>query len=233
MSFNPLAATGLVFRGNTHDGAFLGTAFLFRNASTVVTAAHVIDGLNASDVTVLLPNTLPLETLGVRHIERCPGVDLAALMLATKSGAEPFWNHVSNFSLGEEFMAYGFPEDVMAPSHGLQTPRLFRGHYQRYFHHQSYRGYGYNAGEMSIPAPGGLSGGPVFRPGAFPMLTGLVTENFRSTTILESLEELQDAGRSSITKYQQLIQYGVVLLLDSHDTWLTTHVGQRWSPGAT
>jgi hypothetical protein len=59
---------------------------------------------------------------------------------------------------------------------------------------------------MSIPAPAGLSGGPLFRPGAPPMVTALVTENLQSTTFLDQIEtivELVSAclGRSGPPKH--------------------------------
>jgi Trypsin-like peptidase domain len=228
MTFDPLAATGLVFRGLGPTATFVGSGFLFRNGVSVITAAHVVDGLNPTNASFVLPHTLPLEYHELRAIQTCPSADLAILALKSPSSAPPFSNHVSNYSVGEDFMAYGFPEDIMADSPNIQTPRLFRGHYQRYFYHHSKLGYGYNAAEASIPFPPGLSGGPVFRPSAHAMVTGLATENFRSSSILESEEEERmerDGSRSSsMIKYQQVIQYGVTLLLDSHKEWLAERI---------
>jgi hypothetical protein len=34
---------------------------------------------------------------------------------------------VSNYALGEDFMAYGYPEDVYGPDPQRATPRLFKG----------------------------------------------------------------------------------------------------------
>ena len=228
MSFDPLRATGVVLRGSAPDAPFLGTCFLFRQPTYVLTAAHVVAGAEASELTVVLPRTLPLETHRVSRAELCPGVDLAFLALADgPSSAEPFWNHVGNFGLGEDLMAYGFPEDVFGPTQGVATPRLFRGYYQRFYYHKSHLGYSYNAGEMNIAAPGGLSGGPIFRPGAPPMVMGLVTENLSSTTVLEAMEEQLAPTQTRQIQYQRVIQYGVSLLLDSHEEWLSQFIPPR------
>ncbi len=124
-------------------------------------------------------------------------------------------------------MAYGFPEDVFGPTQGVATPRLFRGYYQRFYYHKSHLGYSYNAGEMNIAAPGGLSGGPIFRPGAPPMVMGLVTENLSSTTVLEAMEEQLAPTQTRQIQYQRVIQYGVSLLLDSHEEWLSQFIPPR------
>jgi hypothetical protein len=228
MTFDPLAATGLVLAGSSHDGSFRGTCFLFRQSTHAVTAWHVVMGLLPEQITIVLPRTLPLETHSVADLQRCPGTDLALIVLkGGGSNAEPFWDFVGNYELGEGLMAYGYPEDVLGPDQRQATPRLFRGYYQRYFHYHSHLGASYNAGEMSIAAPGGLSGGPVFRPGAFPMVTGVVTENLTSTTLLEAHEEQTMPGLTKRTEYQRVIQYGVSLLLDSHGPWLSEWVPPR------
>ena len=58
------------------------------------------------------------------------------------------------------FLGFGYPVEGSANS--LPVPRLVKGHFQRYF---GYAAPGstesYFAGEMSIPAPAGLSGGPL------------------------------------------------------------------------
>jgi hypothetical protein len=57
--------------------------------------------------------------------------------------ARAFWNFVSNYSVGEEFMAYGFPVEGPdpVPEPSMTVPRLFRGHYQRFLEHSSHLGY--------------------------------------------------------------------------------------------
>lgn len=112
-----------------------------------------------------------------------------------KDLVEPFWGCVGNYSLGEEFFAFGFPEDSLGPNQGHPTARLFKGHFQRFMQYKSHMGYAYFAGELSTPCPGGLSGGPLFRPDAPEMLTGLVAENIEAATLLNSREVVQANSR--------------------------------------
>jgi hypothetical protein len=136
---------------------------------------------------------------------------------------EPFWGAVGNYSLGEQFHAFGYPEDVAADVPG-PTPRLFTGHFQRFFDYHSFAGFRYPAGELSLPAPAGLSGGPLFRPGAPQMVTGLVAENFESRTTLESVEEVSGGGERTIHTTARVISYGVAVMLAPLGEWLTEHV---------
>ena len=64
-------------------------------------------------------------------------------------------------------MTCGFPTEGPfdeAPAIPIPVPRLFLGYYQRFFKYPETSRNRYLAGEMSIPAPGGLSGSPLFRP---------------------------------------------------------------------
>jgi hypothetical protein len=136
---------------------------------------------------------------------------------------EPFWGAVGNYSLGEQFHAFGYPEDVAADKPG-PTPRLFTGHFQRFFDYRSFAGFRYRAGELSLPAPAGLSGGPLFRPGAAVMVTGLVAENFESRTTLDSVEEVSREGDRTTYSTVRVIAYGVAVMLDPLSGWLDEHV---------
>jgi hypothetical protein len=166
-----------------------------------------------------------LEVIG---IARHPTADIAVLEIAPAHGGgfPPFQDFVTEYKLGEDLFAFGYPEDTFGSTLGKITPRLFRGYYQRYMYYHSPLGYVYNAGEMSIGAPAGLSGGPVFRPGEYSTnyrVTGIVTENLESTTFLDAVEEIQRDGTVERSKYQKIITYGVALLLDSHADWLAAN----------
>ncbi len=132
---------------------------------------------------------------------------------------EPFWGSVGNFSLGEEFHAFGYPENVLGQDARVPTARLFTGHYQRFFQYRSHAGYEYLAGEMSIPSPAGLSGGPLFRPGAPQMVTALAAENFDSSTTLDAHEEVSEERGTVRTQYQRIISYGLAVMLDPLRDW--------------
>jgi hypothetical protein len=82
----------------------------------------------------------------------------------------------------------------------------------------------YAAIELNIPCPGGLSGGPVFRSNALPIVTGLVTDNLESHTTLDAGEEERIPGRVKSTEMRRVITYGVALRLGSLAGWLDEHI---------
>jgi hypothetical protein len=79
-------------------------------------------------------------------------------------------------------------------------------------------------GELSIPCPAGLSGGPLFRPGAPQMLTAMATENIYSTAAAEAIEEETRGGAVNRKTYHRIIEYGVALMLDPLMKWLDDHI---------
>jgi hypothetical protein len=209
---------------------------MLRWANWFVTASHCVGKLGAADVGVLLPGlsaTIRAERL-IRHgsadicIVRLPNFD--------REPAEPFWGVVGNYTLGEEFHAFGWPEEILGDTR--PTPRLFTGHFQRFIpKHRSHLGFRYRAGELSIPCPGGLSGGPLFRPEAPQMLTGMVTENLEAWTLLDSVEEVQDNGRLYKLESRRVLTYGLALMLDQALIgWTSTYphalLGKSLAPSA-
>jgi len=220
--FQPQRATGLVlhFKGS----AFLGSCFAFRRADSYFTARHCIGDLPTDDIAILQPAVHPQQVLRVRDVVRHPTADLAILRVGEEHSrsVHPFTDWAGNYFLGEDFWAYGYPEDLLRRRTQVPTPRIFKGHYQRYFSHQSPLGYCYDAAEMSIPAPHGLTGGPVFRDVAPLVVTGLVTENLESPTVLWKQEEstLEERMTQGALDPPPVISYGVVLLLDYHGPWL-------------
>ena len=130
--------------------------------------------------------------------------------------------------MGEDFFAYGYPADPIGPNASAPTQRLFKGHYQRFMEHRSFMGYRYLAGEMSIAAPAGLSGGPLFRPGAPQMVTALVAENIASQLVVDSIEERSEAGRVVKTEVRQnVISYGTAVMLSAISDWLDAEIPPR------
>ena len=236
MRFNPLLAVGIVLVADRAGVAvFSGSCFGFRRESTALTAAHCCP-VDASETQVLFPGLSPTPRPVVR-IERHPTADVAALYF-DGSEAVPdvddypehaFWDHVANLGLGEEFEAYGFPTDGPAPDSSATAPtaRMFRGHYQRFLEYPDHHGAHYLAGEMSIPAPAGLSGAPLFRPGAFQMVTGLVTANLDSYSITDSFEEVREGGSIYRLESRRIITYGVALILAGVEDWLLESIPPR------
>ncbi len=234
MPFNPLLGVGMVWaRQIGPEPIMLGSAFAFRSAESWLTAAHVVGhgeiergNLAVVTYTPRVPEAL-IYWRAVEEVQVHPNADLALLRVTPMDSergddpAHPFWNYVGNYALGEDFMAFGFPESVFGDDGRSPTPRLFKGSYQRIFDYMSgHEKRHYVAGEMSIPAPAGLSGAPLFRPGAQQMVTAVVTENMESTTYLDAIEIVNRGGDTSTTRYEKVISYGVALMLDRVAEWL-------------
>jgi hypothetical protein len=152
-----------------------------------------------------------------------PSADLAVLSVLGPQ-VDPFPGVATKYAMGDEFFAFGFPADVFGPGSLRPTARLFRGYFQRYFEYASPLGYTYNAGEMSVPSPGGLSGGPVLRLADGPFVSGLAAENLKTYTVLEAEEEVATPAGTMRREYREVINYGVAVLLDSVYDWLKVHI---------
>lgn len=226
---NPLSAVKTLVRQNVRTrapGALLGSCFALRHRRHYLTAAHCVKGLPTEEVHVLGHTDGVAEYRTVSDVIIHPTADVAILTVVTRETdtSDPFWGTVGNYSLGEDFLAFGYPEDVFGANARTPTPRLFKGSFQRFFHYSSRLGYRYLAGELSIGCPAGLSGGPLFRPGAHPMLLGLVAENHESTVALHSEETVEADGVTIRTRNLSVINYGICVMLHDIKDWLDQHV---------
>ncbi len=149
------------------DGAPpIGTGFNIDRRGLVLTAAHVVKGLEhvwilntslrAEDRRLLFPCS---------NIIRHPSADVAALVMPEDHWADA--EHFStrnpdtgyrDFPLGTDVASYGYP---MIGGEKPVPPRLMKGHIQRAFVHRE-EGYRYAALELGFPAFAGQSGSPVF-----------------------------------------------------------------------
>jgi hypothetical protein len=59
------------------------------------------------------------------------------------------------------------------------------------------------------------------------MLTGLVTENLETATLLDSEERLLDDGTHFHEHYRRVINYGVALMLDRVSDWINENIPPR------
>jgi hypothetical protein len=225
--FNPLTAVQILGRiaGDPNKLETLGSCFAFRHQNNILTAAHCVGSLAAHEMAVVGPGNNDLIVRLVQDVHRHPSADVALLRLESNNNdtSQPFLDCVGNFSLGEDFVAYGFPEDVFGKTARKPVPRLFKGYFQRFMPYKSHMGFEYLAGELNIGCPAGLSGGPLFRFGTTAMLMGLVTENHESTTVLHS-EEVQTEGRETHILYRSVINYGICVMLDPLRPWLDSLV---------
>lgn len=229
---NSLYGVALLFgKQEGTEGVFLGSCFAYRQRTHFLAANHCVKERTTTTLLIVSPTDgLPRSVLEVRTH---PTADLSLLVVEPRENdlIEPFWGCVGNYSLGEDFFAFGFPEDsALGPNTGRPTARLFKGHFQRFMHHKSQMGYSYIAAELSIACPEGLSGGPLFRPEAPVMLTGLVAENIEAATFRDSQEIEQPSGRV-VREHWKVINYGVSVMLEPVNDWLDEHVSPRNARG--
>jgi hypothetical protein len=224
-------------RSATGVPTYGGSCFLFRQGNVALTAAHCLDGRGDRDLYMGWPlwsRTGDLLGTPVVDVVRHPVADLAILRLP--QGAAEAWDPprvpfkdavpVEGFA-GPPFNAIGFPLEVLEETGGhAPTPRVFVGYWQRRFLRSGAGDeYTYEAGEMSIPAPVGLSGGPVFGSwSAEGLVMGVVTAQHSSYTIESAYEEVQADGKHYRHERASIVQYGVALLLEPLRDWLDEHV---------
>jgi S1-C subfamily serine protease len=223
--FNHIAPVIVLPEGSKSNHWHLGgTGFCFRAPEFILTAAHCIGDAVIGQIGIL--NFSDRKIIRAIDILKHNKADIVIMRLSSnESRLIPFWNFVSNYSLGEQFYTYGFPYEDQSTGERMITPRLFTGIFQRFFDY-SHGPWNYLATELNIPAPMGLSGGPLFRPGAPQMLTGMVTANFESQAIVDYYEEQITEKEKHIYKTSKVVTYGVALLLDQLADWLNEHLPQ-------
>lgn len=238
---NPLEATGYLFRmvGEVGDSPMpkftpLGSCFAFRDSRYFLTASHCLRGVPDAEVAVytgftgmLIGSLIKRARAVVCH----PSADVALLEVRADHQLVPFWHVAENLTLGEEFMAYGFPEDTFGEHERAIAYRFFRGHFQRFMPYRSpVTGFSYEAIELNVATPGGLSGAPLFRPNDHSAVAGIVTENLQSRTGLDSWTQVVEPGHTRVIESYQLISYGVALRLAQVTDWLDQHTPIPKSP---
>jgi len=218
-----MMSAGLVF---TLDAAgrptYSGTCACYRARHLLVTAAHCVPE-DAAAYAVLLPSD-PGEGRTLRpvvSVTRSETSDIALLQTPPRD-TEDFPGQVfrsvpNELVEGGDFIAFGYPVEGAG---GQPTGRLFKGHHQRYFGYDDSAGRSYFAAEMSIPAPAGLSGGPIVPAHQTDQLLGVVTTNVESYVVLDSFEEVEEGGRTLRVESRRVVNYGIAALLSGHRDWL-------------
>lgn len=189
MDFFPMFATGLTFcQEEGGDWHISGTGAAYNSRHAYVTAAHCVP----EDCTVAVQVTKGSGGTVVRQAQsvvRHPETDIAVVTLDPAEDDSTALNHCvytrpSRDMLidGGNFVGHGYPVE------GAQSPvaRTFKGHFQRYFGYEPPGGGGgsYFAGEMSIRAPPGFSGGPLAYTDMPQGLVAVVTTNVDSESSL-------------------------------------------------
>lgn len=164
----------------------------------------------------------------VSAVERNEKSDVALLTADVTPEDEFLQHHVfdgvaSGLIEGGDFNAYGYLSKGPMTGPSL-VGRFLKGNFQRYFGYTGPQGHEYFAGELSVPAPAGLSGGPVVYPQDSKNLAGIVTANVESYAILDQIEEAREDG--STTKYEsrRVLSYGLCAMLSGLKEWLDEQV---------
>jgi hypothetical protein len=212
----PIAALSEAGRWN-----FAGTAFCFRAPEYLVTASHCIGDLPTARIGYAADQSTRIVPL--MEVHRHPTADIAIMRIPEPSPFVPFWNFVGNYGLGEEFRTFGFPYEDLRDGRKNLLPRWFHGYFQRVFDYE-HGPWKYSAAEINTPAPLGLSGAPLFRPGAEQMVTGVVTANFSSELVEDYYEEEDKKGGRTVHRTARITTYGVALLLQPLAEWLNAHL---------
>ncbi|MHA7278882.1 S1 family peptidase [Arthrobacter sp. MDT2-2] len=237
MSFSPALATGIIYRvQESGERTFTGSCFMFRRDDVLLTAKHCVhaDGSYVVELSGVRRN------LNVKEIRTHPTADLAVLIAegsfdhrAGDGGPETaFQDGVGDWNVGDDFMTFGYPSEGPGADTAVSpTPRMFKGHFQRFLQYESPAGSSYLAGEMSIPAPGGLSGSALFNPAMPSLVTGLVTTNLETFAVTDSVSEVLQDGTHYREESRRVLNYGLALMLSDVADWLYLEVpesAQGW-----
>lgn len=223
LDFFPRFATGPVYFAPP-EGAweFSGTGAMYLRPYVILTAAHCVP--NVADARFAFRSPMESFARTVEQVIRHPKIDLAALVISKDAAVPPngVYSEIGHTLIdGGDFIAFGYPAEE-----NTNVPRMFKGHYQRHFQYQSPDGRAYFAAELSIPAPAGLSGGPVSNAHRPQVLDAIVTANHDSSLVIDSYEEEERDGTISRGKITRVVSYGIAAMLvpDDVQQWVHTVV---------
>ncbi len=160
----------------------------------------------------------------VRHLE----TDIAVVLLDPDEDDSTALDHCVYVRARDmlidagDFVGHGYPVE------GAQNPvaRTFKGHFQRYFEYKPpIGGASYFAGEMSIPAPPGFSGGPLAYADMPRGLVAVVTTNVDSEVIIDRYEEVEHDGVIHREQISRIISYGIAAMTSRIRDWLDETAG--------
>lgn len=239
---NPLAGVGMVYAFPSQRD-YRGTCFAYKEDWFWITGRHVIDGLTTDQE---LESDSP--TIGISHasrltieatrVETHPSADLAVVIAGggihiDGHPVQPF-ETIESVRFGSDFWAFGYPIDhARGAPEPNPTPRLFKGHVQRLLSYSA-PPFHYDAAEISMPAPRGLSGGPMFNPYNHGQLFGVVVANEQSYTSIESSEIELAPNQLLEREVREVVSYGVAVRLADYEPWIDEQLDAqraRWREG--
>ena len=223
LDFFPRFATGSVFFAPL-EGAweFSGTGAMYLRPYVILTAAHCVP--DVADARFAFRSPMESFSRPVEQVIRHPTIDLAALVISKEAVAPPngVYSEIGHRLVdGGDFIAFGYPAEE-----NTNVPRMFKGHYQRHFQYRSPDGRAYFAAELSVPAPAGLSGGPVSNAHRPQVLDAIVTANHDSYLVIDSYEQEERNGTITRGKITRVVSYGIAATLvgESTESWIDSIV---------
>lgn len=220
LDFFPRFATGAVFSAPPEgEWEFSGTGAMYMRPYVILTAAHCVPNI----ANARFAFRSPMESFArvAEQVIRHPTIDLAALVVSKDAAAPPngVYSEIGHQLFdGGDFIAFGYTAEE-----NTSVPRTFKGHYQRHFGYRSPDGRKYFAVELSIPAPAGLSGGPVSNAHRPQVLDAIVTANHDSSLVIDSYEEEERDGTISRGKITRVVSYGIAATLVPRDVQAWVH----------
>jgi hypothetical protein len=166
----PLAQVRRERDGSMKFDQYLGTAFLIGNRGFALTAAHVVRAVQPEFVLAGLFASNGWHGFSVRHTEHHPSEDVAVLQLEGGSWNSPFHLAGTWEGASREYELWGYPTDAVITAHdpsGKLVPAApdlvyFKGYIRRRITRAIPGLTGESFFELSQPAYGGCSGGPLW-----------------------------------------------------------------------
>jgi hypothetical protein len=217
---------GALFREDGDERKFLGSCCAYRRSNLFLTAAHCIPDCPPAKLRIATgSHSEGDEEARVLHVETHLSADLAALITAPHSLG---LNHLPEVSTiigpGLEVDAFGFPLESDADSQA-PTAKYYRGVIQRLFEYRQGK-YSYDALELGIPAPAGLSGGAV----ALPIdhdgliehsLIGIVTTDREASRSLRTTIDVTEGESHYVERVEGVMLHAIAVDLTEMSDWLT------------
>ena len=233
--FYPMLATGMLLAG---DGAkqsmrFAGSCAAYLRRHIFLTATHCTTVAHGESLLVMMQ--AETGTRIVKAVIPHPTVDVAVVVTdPAEEDSMGFRMQVygeidGSLMDGGDFIGFGYPVEGSAT--GMPVGRLFKGHLQRSFGYDPPSGGSrYLAGEMSIPAPAGFSGGPLAWSHTPDRPIAVVTTNHDSYVILDRIEQVEQDGKVYRESTSRVVSYGIAAMLSGLKTWVDDVVSDHLEP---
>lgn len=217
--FYPSLASGLIYRSDKEGNHYLGSCASIFDRTFAITAAHCLPN-EYSDLNVFYK--LGGSRKVIAH-EIHPKADLALMKLEPlqedPGASQVFAGVYPQLIDAGEFISHGFPAEG---TNGEEfVARASRGHFQRYFMYKDPSNREYFAGELSVPAWGGMSGSAVSYCDDQRRIVAVITGNYESYMVTYQSETIREGNTVRSWDSRKVINYGLCAMLSGVQDWLT------------